>query len=110
MIYTRPTFGTVFRINRRFLWAYLWGWLAMSSWPSGTNLAQHFEGPLLWAFYVLSAFCGLICWALVRGNISRIATNLKRDREVAKFNSNGHAPRSDRMANRNDLKAGGLIR
>jgi hypothetical protein len=110
MVYTRPTFGTVFRVNWRFLWAYFWGWLATACWSSDTNLAQHFEGPMHWAFYGLSVLCALICWSLLTSNISRIATNLKRDREVAKFNTYGHAPRSDRMANRNDLKKGGLIR
>jgi hypothetical protein len=46
----------------------------------------------------------------VRRNLSRIASNFKRDREVAKYNKRGAAPRSGHMANRNDLKEGGLLR
>lgn len=101
MVYTRPTFGTIFHINWRFMWAYLWGWLAYLSWPTD---------PGLWGFYILSVICGLICWALVSSNFKRIASAHRRDREVAKFNKNGTAPRSDRMAGRHDLKAGGLLR
>lgn len=101
MVYTRPSFGAIFRINWRFLWAYFWGWLAYVSWPAN---------PGLWGFYLLSIFCGLISWSLFRGNLRTIATHHKRDREVVKFNSHGHAPRSDRMASRNDLKTGGLLR
>lgn len=101
MVHTRPTVGTIFRINWRFLWAYLWGWLAYVSWPTD---------PGLWGLYILSIICGLICWALVRSNLSTVATHHRRDREVAKFNKNGAAPRSDRMANRRDLKEGGLLR
>lgn len=101
MIYTRPSNGAVIRINWRFLWSYLWGWLAFASWPSD---------PDLWGFYILSGFSGLICWALLRSNLGRIAHHLRRDRENRKFNSHGHAPRSDRMASRFDLKHGGLLR
>lgn len=106
MVYTRPTFGTITRINGRFLWAYFWGWLAFVSWPADWG----FEGPILWGFYFLSVLCGLICWCLLRSNLCRIARNYRRDREVVKFNKRGSAPHSDRMANRNDLKAGGLLR
>lgn len=101
MIYTRPTLGSIIRINWWFLWAFIWGWLAIACWPSN---------PDLWGFYVLSVFCGLISFVLLRSNFRCIATHHRRDREVRKFNSHGNAPRSDRMATRNELKAGGLLR
>lgn len=109
MVHTRPSVGTIIRINWRFLWAYLWGWLAFVSWPFDPGQWE-FEGPMLWGLYLISVLCGLICWCLLRGNFCLIATNLRRDREVVKFNKRGAAPRSDRMANRNDLKSGGLLR
>lgn len=101
MVYTRPSNGAVVFINWRFLWAYLWGWLAYVSWPSDAQL---------WGFYILSAFCGLICWALLRSNLRSIVNHFRRDHENRKFNKHGLAPRSDRMAGRHDLKAGGLLR
>lgn len=106
MIYTRPTVGAIFGINRRFLWAYLWGWLAYASWPG----RWVFEGPGIEAFYVFSMICGLISWSLLHSVFTRIATHYRRDREVVKFNRRGTAPRSDRMADRHDLKQGGLLR
>jgi hypothetical protein len=33
MVHTRPTFGTIVRINWRFLWAYLWG----GDWPGSAG-------------------------------------------------------------------------
>lgn len=106
MVYTRPTAGAIFGINWRFLWAYLWGWLAYASWPGDWMI----EGLLLWGAYALSILCGLISWCLLHSVLTRIATHYRRDREVRKFNRRGHAPRSDRMAGRADLKAGGLLR
>lgn len=101
MVFTRPSFGAIARINWRFLWAFLWGWLSFASWP----LAG-----LHWGFIIISVIAGLICWGLVRRNLKVIANHLRQDREVRKFNRKGHAPRSDRMADRAALKQGGMLR
>ncbi|MEP3296778.1 MAG: hypothetical protein ABJO27_09925 [Pseudoruegeria sp.] len=106
MVYTRPTVGAILGINWRFLCAYLWAWLAYASWPN----PWLFEGAALWTLHAVSAVSALIAYSLLHSNLSRIATHYSRDREVVKFNRHGHAPRSDRMANRNDLKSGGLLR
>lgn len=106
MVHTRPTLRGIIGINWRFLWAYLWGRLAYASWPD----LWVFDGPMLWGLYAVSILCGLICFVLFYGNITRISRHYRCDRDVAKFNRHGHAPRSDRMASRNDLKAGGVLR
>jgi len=101
MVHTRPTTGAIFRINWWFLWAYFWGWLTFVSW---SLTAFH------WGFGAIPILCGLISWALLRSNLRSIAHHLRRDGEVRKFNRHGTAPRSDRMATRNVLRKGGLLR